>query len=150
MLFGPAEDLIDWLRTKQLLASSQDCSFCNAAMRQGHRQDVTDGLVWRCPQCKRTKSIREGSFFTKSRLPLKKWLLLLHYWARQFPVKDAAEDAEVNKSTACNIYRWLREVCSTNLLQTPIVLGCNGIVVQRDESLFRHKVKVNKNILLSL
>ena len=113
-------------------------------MRQGHRQDVTDGLVWRCPQCKRTKSIREGSFFTKSRLPLKKWLLLLHYWARQFPVKDAAEDAEVNKSTACDIYRWLREVCSTNLLQTPIVLGGNGIVVQIDESLFRHKVKVNK------
>ena len=54
---------------------------------------------------------KEGSFFTKSRLPLKKWLLLLHYWARQFPVKDAAEDAEVNKSTACDIYRWLREVC---------------------------------------
>jgi hypothetical protein len=33
-------------------------------------------------------------------------------------------------------------VCSTKLLQTPIVLGGRGIVVQIDESLFRHKVKV--------
>ena len=41
------------------------------------------------------------------------------------------------------MYRWLREVCSTKLLQTPIVLGGRGVIVQIDESLFRHKVKVS-------
>ena len=64
------------------------------------------------------------------------------YWSKEFPVKDAADDAEIHKNTAYDIYRWLREVCSTKLLQTPIVLGGRGIVVQIDESLFRHKVKV--------
>ena len=93
--FGPKEDLISWLRTKKLLVSSQDCSFCSTSMREGHRSDVSDGVVWRCPQCKCTKSIREGSFFSKSRLPLEKWLLLIHYWSKEFPVKDAADDAEI-------------------------------------------------------
>ena len=48
-------------------------------------------------------------------------------------------DAEVHN----DVYRWLREVCSTKLLQSPIVLGGPGVIVQIDESLFRHEVKVN-------
>ena len=112
VIFGPTEDLIAWLRTKGLLARTQDCSSCNIPMRPGRRSDVTDRLVWRCHQCKTTKSIREGSFFTKSRLSLQKWLILLFYWARQFPVKDAGKDAEVHKNTACDVYRWLRSLLS--------------------------------------
>ena len=50
-------------------------------------------------------SMREV-FFTKSRIPLKKWLLLLHCWVYQYPAKDAAEEAEVDPSTACDIYRY--------------------------------------------
>ena len=142
VIFGPKDGLIAWLRNKRRLARSQDCTSCNTAMREGRRGDISDGVVWRCPQCKRTKSIRDGSFFSKSRLPLQKWLLLLHYWSKEFPVKDAADDADTQKNTACDVYRWLREVCSTKLLQTPIILGGRGIVVQIDESLFRHKVKV--------
>ena len=77
---------------------------CNAL---GKRGDVSDGCVWRCPQCKTNKSIREGSFFLQSPGCLvKKWLLLLHCWVRQYPAKDAAEEAEVDPNTACDIYRY--------------------------------------------
>ena len=141
-IFGPTDDLIAWFRAKRLLARSQDCSSCHIPMRQGTRRNVTDGQVWRCPQCKTTKSIRERSFFSKSRLPLQKWLLVLHFWVKQYPVKDAAKDVEIDKNIACDLYRWFREVCSTTLLQTPIILGGPGVVVQVDESLFRHKPKV--------
>ena len=65
-IYGPTDDLIAWYWTKRLLAISQDCSNCNVPMRQRTRNDVTDGLVWRYPQCKTTKSIRQGSFFSKS------------------------------------------------------------------------------------
>ena len=107
VIFGPTEDFVSWLQNKGLLASSRTCSSCSGAvMRLGRRGDVSDGCVWRCPQCKTTKSIREGSFFTKSRMPLKKWLLLLHCWVRQYPAKDAAEEAEVDPNTACDIYRY--------------------------------------------
>ena len=45
--------------------------------------------------------------------------------------------------TRGDVYQWLREVCTTRLIQDPpIVLGGPGKVVQIDESLFRHKPKV--------
>ena len=56
---------------------------------------------------------------------------------------DASEEAKVERGTAIDVYQLFREVCSTKLLQTPIVLGGAGIVVQIDESLFRHKPKVD-------
>ena len=117
-------------------------------MRERPRKDVSDSRSWWCPQCKGRKSIREGSFFSKSRLPLKKWLLLLFFWLREFPVTTAALDAEIHKSTAIDVYQWFREVCTTTLLNTQIILGGNGIVVEIDESLFRHKPKVcNSHIM---
>ena len=62
---------------------------------------------------------------------------------RQYPVSDAYEEAEVGEHTAIDIYQWLREVGSQTLLNDPpIVLGGPNIVVQIDESLFRHKPKV--------
>ena len=139
---GSTDDLIAWFRAKRLLARSQDCTSCHVPMRQGNGRDVTDGVVWRCPTCKSTKSIRAVSFFSKSRLTLQKLLLLLHFWIRRYPVKDAADDVKVDKSTACNVYRWLQEVSSTTLLGTPVILGGAGVVVQVHESLFRHKSKV--------
>ena len=111
-------------------------------MDERPRSDVTDGYTWRCTQCKPCTSIREGSFFAKSCIQLQKWLMMIWFWARDYPVTDAASDAEVSHMTGCNIYQWLREVCSTSLLGTNIVLGGPGAVVQIDESLFQHKPKV--------
>lgn len=67
---------------------------------------------------------------------------MIYLWAREYPVTDAAEEAEISLRVAIDIYQWLREVCSTKLLQSPMILGGPGVVVQIDESLFRHKPKV--------
>ena len=58
------------------------------------------------------------------------------------------DEAEVDRHSAIDIYQWLREVCSTRLLRDPpIVLGGQGVTVQVDESLFRHKPKVATSIM---
>ena len=106
------------------------------------RNDVCDGIRWRCTTCKTSTSIREGSFFYTSKLPLQKWLILIFWWAQEYPVTDAEKAAEVDAGTAVDVYRWLREVCSTKLLGMSITLGGPGVVVQVDKSLFRHKPKV--------
>lgn len=111
-------------------------------MSEGRRSDVTDGICWRCTRCKGRKSIRDGSFFTKSHITLQKWLILMYWWSREYPVTEAAEEAEVDPGSAVDVYRWLREICSTRLLHIPIVLGGPGIIVEIDESQFRHKPKV--------
>ena len=54
-----------------------------------------------------------------------------------------AAEAEITATVGCDIYLWLREVCSTKLLQTPIILGGLGSIAQVDESQFKHKPKVN-------
>ena len=115
-------------------------------MEERERSDVSDGVSWYCPQWHTLKTIRDGNFFSKSRMTLQKWLLMMYLWARQYPVTDAMEEADVDRRTAIDIYQWLREVCSTKLLSSLIVLGGPGVVVQIDESLVRHKPKVNKNI----
>ena len=117
-------------------------------MKKARRSDVSDGECWRCTQCKGRKSIRDGSFFAKSHITLQKWMILMFWWSREYSVTDAARDAEVDEGTAIDVYRWLREVCSTTLLNTPIVLGGPGVVVEIDESQFRHKPKVRVQISL--
>ena len=114
-------------------------------MREQPRRDVSDKFSWWCPQCKTRKTIRESSFFHRSHMTLQQWLLLIYLWAREYPVTDVAEEAEVDKGTAIDVFQWLREVCSTKLIQTPIILGGTVAAVQIDESLFRHKPKVKQN-----
>ena len=112
-------------------------------MQERQRADISDGVSWYCPQCYTRKSIHEGSLFSKSKLSLQKWLLLLRYWVRETPVTQAMEDAEVDKRTAVDGYEWFCEICSSALLRAPqIVLGGQGVVVHIEERLFRHKRKV--------
>ena len=110
-------------------------------MDERPRSDVSDKYSWQCSNCKCRLSIRNKSFFSKSKLPLQKWLLLLYLWAREYRVSDAAEEAEISLRVAIE---WLREVCTAKLLQTQMILGGPGVVVQIDESLFRHKPKVGR------
>ena len=52
---------------------------------------------------------------------------------------DAAKDAEVSERMAIDMYGWYRDICTHKLLFAPIVLGGPGVIIQIDESLFRHK-----------
>ena len=117
---------------------------CSVAMEERELSDSSDGVSWYRPQCYIRKSIRDGCFFSDSCLSLQKLLLIMYLWAWQYPVTDTTEEALVDKCTAIDIYRWLREVCTTKLLSSSFILGSPGVVVQIDESLFRHKPKVNE------
>lgn len=58
-----------------------------------------------------------------------------------------AFEAKITDTSAVNIYYWLQEACSTKLLQSPIVLGAPGVIVQADESQFKHKPKVTIHLV---
>jgi len=45
-------------------------------MNIARRACLTDGHAFQCPKCHTYTSLRSGSFFEKSRLPLQKWILL--------------------------------------------------------------------------
>ena len=119
--------------------------------RKKNRSDVTDGGSWKCGICKGRASIRKASFFSRSNLPLQKWMILIWFWSKDAPVTSAATDADVDNHTAIDCYQWLIEVCSTTLINNgPIILGEPGVIVQVDESLFRHKPRYRHCIYINM
>ena len=104
--FSGTAAIIAFFQGKGLLANNINCAQCGVAMVLSYRADISDGCRWRCPQCRKCVTIRKGSFFEKSRLSLQKWLLLMHWWAKEYPVTDAAQEIEVDESTAIQVYQW--------------------------------------------
>lgn len=98
--------------------------------------------------CRKSVALREGTFFEKTKISLKQWIVLLYWWAREYAVSDAAQEAEVEEKTAIQAYQYCRDICSWRLLNrdAPLMLGGPGVVVQIDESLFRHKPKVKTQL----
>ena len=84
VIFGPTSDLVDYFQQKGLLAAQKQCG-CGAAMCISPRSDVSDGCRFRCPDCHKCISIRDESFFSKSRITLQKWLVLMYWWAKTTP-----------------------------------------------------------------
>ena len=96
--------------------------------------------------CRKSVGLRDGTFFDKSKLSLRQWVVLMYWWIHQYPVSDAAQEAEVQEKTAIQAYQYLRDICSWRLMSmdAPLLLGGAGVIVQIDESLFRHKPKVSE------
>ena len=88
--------------------------------------------------------------FLKRRISLRQHLLLIYWWSRQYPVTDSAQESEVSRSVAIDLYQWLREICGWRLINhDDLRLGGAGPagpihpkVVEIDESCFSHKPKV--------
>ena len=75
--------------------------------------------------------LREGSFFSKSKPTLQKWLLLMQWSAFEIAVTTAAAQIEVTENTACAAHQWFQEVCFTKLCFLQILLLGQGVVVHR-------------------
>ena len=88
-------------------------------------QAGSDGICWHVRQQSPSDTIASSRRAS--------WLFsngLLPYYGGQGsnPVTEMAMEAEIRQATAVDIYQWLREVCSTKLLATPIQLGGTGVV----------------------
>jgi hypothetical protein len=68
----------------------------------------------------------------------------MYLWSGETTVKSAADTTGVSQKTIVQLYQYMRDVCSTKLLNTPPDLGGPGVVVQIDESLFNHKSKYQR------
>ena len=134
------ENIIYWLQRKHLLASSMDCPKCSSSCRLVPRKG---SLSWRCPRkgCQAVVSVREKSFFSKSRLSLSIILRTMFLWTRQTRVTEAAAETKISKRVAIDWYNFFRDVCIEYYVTHPIVIGGPGKVVEIDESKFTQGIE---------
>ena len=54
--------------------------------------------------CRKSVGLRDGTFLTK--LSLWQWVVLMYWWICQYPVGDAAQEAEIKEKTANQVYQY--------------------------------------------
>ena len=97
-----------------------------------------DGYHWECQvnQCRKRSSIRTGSFFEYSKIPLSYWLYIIFLWSID------ESNKKVSLLTGLALQR-LRDICSLKILHGNLKLGGRGKTIEIDESMFDHKRKYN-------
>ena len=126
-------EVIQFMQGKNLLAKHKYCSKCGSRMQMKRRQSVTDGFTWRCPDKQWCPSEHSPSLRNRK-----------YHWATDAKIETTAGAVGVSRVTVMQANKFFREVCSTKLLQQPIILGSPGRIVEIDESQFSHKVKAHR------
>ena len=79
LLSSETRDVVNWLARYRLLKNNMQCGVCHGPCSLTAYHQHVDGLRWKCRSCNFVKSIRDGSFFSKSHLPLKKAIDLIYF-----------------------------------------------------------------------
>ena len=137
---------IAWCHQYGLLANNYICQNCNVDCREGLYGRAVDGIVWCCPNCRGSSSIRKGSFMEGSRLKIWQILGLTYLWAtsagrsRGLSVEQTMKELDVDgKQTITDWSQYCRDVAVEFFLGNPERLGGQGRIVEIDESLFARR-----------
>ena len=74
------DDCLHWLASRQLLKNLVICN-CGVHLSLNSYNTGIDTKRWKCPQCGIRKSLRDGSFFSKSHINLQRLILIIYFWA---------------------------------------------------------------------
>ena len=136
-----AKDTIVFFVNQRLLASCQHCSRCGSDMKVAETIRVNDGYKWPDKLCRMWLSVRSGSIFERSNIPLSTWLHLMFPWPTQISGSKISWLTSLSKPT---VIRALRSICSNKILNAEIKLGGVGKTVEIDESKFGAKRKYKR------
>lgn len=87
------------------------------------------------------RSIRAGSFFARSKLPISSLVRVMYFWSAQYLWKRAVEDLRLDAKTVVDWYSFCRDIASYEMLTTEMVVGGPGHVVEIDETSLKKKSK---------
>jgi transposase-like protein len=142
-LISNKNKLISYFQDKNVISRNNICSRCNISMSLQDSSRAVDGVQFRCVRCKSTKSVRNGSFLGKSKLPLKVFAAILFFHHCEILQKHIAELLGISLPTLVDWSNFIRERCSLMLLGEE-KLGGDGIRVQVDESVLSYP-KLTRN-----
>lgn len=114
-------------------ANGEFCPYC------GHDKiyPFSDGKTWKCAQCRQRFSIRVGSIFEDSNIPIRKWLAaiwMITSHRKGIASTQLARDIDVTQKTAWFMLHRLRHAARTRSFNRPL-----GGTVEVDEGYFGGK-----------
>ena len=117
-------------------------------MRLSPYQKNTEKYMWRCPgrQCS-MGSIKSGSCFEGTKIPLKNWVKLMFLWSKEYSKDEISREINFNKKSVCNCEKFIRQVITTNVQNNPISLGGPGLIVHLDTNCLGHNQDKRKRNL---
>lgn len=134
--FGNHDTIVHLLRQLGLLSMSGWCDLCGDEMVE-RNASRGPGTMFYCfkRSCRKSKSIRFGSFFEKSKLSLCDAMLFLHLWSKGYSEKLIADDFPFSAPTVVDWSRYCRDLCLYHYETSDQVIGGPGSVVEIDETL---------------
>ena len=82
----------------------------------------------------------KDTWLQNSNLPFRKVVLFIYCWNKeQTSIEFCKTELEINKNTAVDWNNFMREVCASDLLPIPVVIGGPNTTVEVDESLFSRR-----------
>ena len=139
--------MLEWAARRKLIMNSATCTTCNAPASLNRYSQGTDGYRWRCNTHNFSVSVRNNSFFSRSKLPLRKLLKFMYMWCADFPQDEIMFELGMGvdcRSTVIDWANFMRDVCQEFINRNPQEIGGFGdngqqLTVEIDESLFFHR-----------
>jgi transposase-like protein len=117
------------------------CPYCGHDKLYGFAKGKMAGRQWKCAQCREKFSIRVGSIFEDSNIPLRKWLAaiwLITTHRKGIASTTLSRDIDVTQKTAWFMLHRLRHAARTRSFNRPL----KG-TVEADETFLVAKIKTN-------
>ena len=151
-LVDNAEKAISFAKTRGLIKTQKRCMSCKSRMEIQNDALTIDGCRWRCKnsRCRKTKSIRDNSFFSRSNLSMEKIIQIILFWSKEITLKMASEELYISKQTMVDWYRFCRDIVISyfeNIEPSNEKKGGVDKIVEIDESVFS-KRKYNRGRLV--
>ena len=122
------ENLLKFLAYHGLIKNQMNCPNCANLMGLNKKGD---DFVWYCRPCRKMKTVRDGSFFQQSSLPIKTLLPLVYTWVEDFRNKNAIK--ELDPITPTTVVNWFN-FCRTECRQERKRIGGRGKIIEIDET----------------
>ena len=136
------EKLHGWLRERGIIGefNGQLCEICcDGQWRLIKDKTLSDEWIWRCnnKKCRKKKSIRIGSWFSKSKLTLERIMEFTYLWSKKCNQSFIREELQIGScTTMVDWFNFAREVCAEIMEVDNEQIGGEGKEVEIDESKF--------------
>jgi transposase-like protein len=126
------EEVVRFCQKFGLISKTFKCPVCkkyaNLAYNRGwNKKQVT----WRCSltACGGEVSVRTGTIFERSKLPIETIIRLLYFWSTRRSVDDTAMELSVSKKTVTEWYKFCRQICVHKLkVWSALHIYLNGFI----------------------